>query len=162
MRVKKLHPDAKLPVRADDGSSGYDLFASEDVFVPVGGTEIIPTGIAIEMQLSHTIFTTGKSIPVFKIEDRSSMAIKGLRTGAGIVDYSYRGEIKVVMHNFNADNRTKEEIRRNVSGRGYKISKGDKIAQGIIYETWLENVEEVEELNLTERNDKGFGSSGAI
>ena len=154
MKVKKLHPNAKLPVRAESGSNGYDLFASEDVFVSIGETTIVPTGISIELEK-----TISGRLPVFKIEDRSSMAAKGLRTGAGIVDFSYRGEIKVVIHNLWADNRTKEQIFAR-KATGYQINKGDKIAQGLIYLTSVEDVEEVRDLSETERNGNGFGSSG--
>jgi dUTP pyrophosphatase len=161
MRVKKLHPDAKLPVRAEAGSNGYDLFASEDIFIPIGHTAVVPTGIAIEM---YAPLLEGL-MSVFKIEDRSSMAAKGLRTGGGVCDDSYRGEIKVVIHNLSADNRTKNEVfdfdvLHATLPPGYKIKKGDRIAQGLIYWTSTEDVYEVNELNETYRSAQGFGSTG--
>jgi len=151
MKVKKIHPDAKLPIRAESRSNGYDLFAVEDVFISVGTTAIVPTGIAIELDVPPF----DELLTVFKIEDRSSMATKGLRTGAGVVDYSYRGEIKVVIHNLNNTSESKE------TGQcGYQIKKGDKIAQGLVYWTSAEDVEETNELNETDRGTNGWGSTG--
>src|ERR1035437_2753504 len=95
MKVKLLHEKAQLPKRSSENAAGLDLYACEDVFIPVGETRLIPLGIAIKLQGRYGV------IPYLKIEDRSGMAVKGLRTGAGVVDYDYRGEIKVVMHNLN-------------------------------------------------------------
>ncbi len=161
IKVKPLTDDAKLPSRSETGSSGYDLYASEEVFIPLGKTEIIKTGIAIEMEGVNT-FPQQSVIPLFKIEDRSSMAAKGLRIGAGVVDYSYRGEIKVVMHNLN---NTTDEMVTNINGGtvrkyGYLIRKGDKIAQGLIILTYTPEVETASVLSETERNERGFGSTG--
>ncbi len=65
MKVKLLTLDAKIPTRAESGSNGYDLYASEDIFIPLGKTAIIPTGISIEMH-KHADFKTIS--PVFKID----------------------------------------------------------------------------------------------
>lgn len=165
LKVKKLHPEAKLPTRADTGSNGYDLYAVDDVFIPVGETRVISTGISIEIEekignkiLTMEEYNDAEILPIFKIEDRSSMAAKGLRTGAGVVDFSYRGEIKVVMHNLNND-----EIHRDTDGwpKGYKIKKGDKIAQGVIYTTMVPPIKEADALSDSERGNRGFGSSGS-
>jgi dUTP pyrophosphatase len=155
MRVKRLHPDAKLPTRADDGSNGYDLYASESVFIPHGATMIVSTGIAIELQNRWNT----EQQQVFKIEDRSSMAVKGLRTGGGIVDNSYRGEIKVILHNFSNKDKI-GTISPDRSGFGYYVNQGDKIAQGLIYDTYAEEIIETYNLSDSSRGDQGFGSSG--
>jgi deoxyuridine 5'-triphosphate nucleotidohydrolase len=154
MKVKLLHPNAKLPTRADQGSNGYDLYACEDVFIPMGETKIIPTGISIDLR----DYNQSHLIPVFKIEDRSSMAIKGLRTGAGVIDYSFSGEIKVVIHNLNCQ----RDVLSTIYGgdEGYKIKAGDKIAQGLIYYTFITDVIEVNDVTTTERGSSGFWSSG--
>lgn len=151
VRIKRLHPDAIVPTRSESGSNGYDLYALEDVVIGIGKTAIIRTGISIEMVDDYH-----KTLPVFKIEDRSSLAIKGLKTGAGVIDYSYRGEIKVVMHNISASN---PQPGFDYNYR-YKINKGDKIAQGLIYLTYIDPIEEVDTLTETERGESGFGSSG--
>lgn len=153
MKIKKLHPDAKVPTRADSGSNGYDLYSVEEKFIPKGKTETIDTGIAVD--LSGGNFDP-KLIPYFEIKDRSSLASKGLRTGAGIVDYSYRGPVKVVIHNLN----NIACYNPQTDKYGYLVKKGDRIAQGIIQLSVIDEFIEVDELTETERNAGGFGSTG--
>jgi dUTP pyrophosphatase len=50
-----------------------------------------------------------------KIESKSGLALAGLVTRAGVIDSSYRGEIKVIVE--------------NRSFRQYQIRAGDKVAQ---------------------------------
>lgn len=158
MKVKRIHQEAKLPTRADPLSNGYDLYSVEDVFIPVGHTAIVDTGISIELDKFLDIYPThNRVLSYFEIKDRSSMASKGLRSGAGIVDNGYRGPIKVVMHNLN--NADKYDA---ISEQwGYVINKGDKIAQGIITLSQVPDIVEVVELNNTERGSGSFGSTGS-
>jgi dUTP pyrophosphatase len=67
-------------------------------------------------------------------------------SGAGVIDQAFRGEIKVKLYN-NSD-------------RPYMITKGDRIAQGIILELPLIDVIEIQELSDSDRGTNGFGSSG--
>lgn len=153
MKIKKLHPEAQIPTRADVGSNGYDLYSVEDVFVPMGKTAIVDTGISVELTGESNYYNM---LPYLEIKDRSGLASKGLRTGAGIVDYSYRGPVKVVIHNLN--NSTIYDTKTDK--HGYLIKKGDRIAQGIVQLSLIPQVEEVTELSETERNANGFGSTG--
>jgi dUTP pyrophosphatase len=105
---------------------------------------VVPTGIA--MNIPNGFYG--------KIEDRSSLASMGLRTGAGVVDAGYLGELGVVMHNLN--NISNSSYR----GLGYQVNKGQRIAQIVINPVVPAALVEVEELNNTERGSRGFGSSG--
>lgn len=149
MKIKKLHENAKLPTRANPTDAGYDLYSVEDVFIPLGQTRIVKTGIAIELDPSD-------KLKFLKIEDRSSMAAKGLRTGAGVVDVAYRGEIGVVIHNLTA----KDYRDPVLFEAGYRIQAGDKIAQGIIHTIEVEPVEWADQISTTDRGQGGFGSTG--
>ena len=137
LKVKKLTDTARLPEKAHQGDLGYDVFADEDKWIPYGEYRLISTGISV---LNNT-YKYG-----FLIKDRSSIAMKGLFTHAGVIDAGYTGEIKVFFH--------------NVSNTSIKIEKGDKIAQLIPTKVINFEVEEVEELFQTKRGDNGFGSTG--
>ena len=137
LKVKRLTETAKLPEKAHQGDLGYDVFADEDKWIPYGEYRLISTGISV---LNNT-YKYG-----FLIKDRSSIAMKGLFTHAGVIDAGYTGEIKVFFH--------------NVSNTSIKIEKGDKIAQLIPTKVINFEVEEVEELFQTKRGDNGFGSTG--
>ncbi len=149
--VKKLDPSAFLPTRAHVSDAGLDLYANKDVFIPHGETLIIETGISIGLPEG----TFGK------IEDRSSLAAKGLRTGAGVVDKGYEGEIKVVLHNFSNTSHWHGGMER----KGYCITKGDRIAQLVVLKCELLEVVEqtsgnINNIEVNNRGQFGFGSSG--
>ena len=137
LKVKRLTETARLPEKAHQGDLGYDVFADEDKWIPYGEYRLISTGISV---LNNT-YKYG-----FLIKDRSSIAMKGLFTHAGVIDAGYTGEIKVFFH--------------NVSNTSIKIEKGDKIAQLIPTKVASFEVEEVDKLFKTRRGDNGFGSTG--
>ncbi len=152
MKVKVLKEGGKAPTRAKDQDAGYDLYACEDVFIPTGETRKVSLGIAIELPEIDGV----KGNPYFKVEDRSSLASKGIRTGAGIVDCGYRGELQVVLHNLNCELDTDPILFR----RGYRVRAGDKIAQGIIQVALTSEPRVVDNLSETDRGAGGFGSTG--
>lgn len=108
----------------------------------------------------HAGISTGIKIAAeaplwFRINSRSGLAIKhGIITIAGIIDTDYRGEWIVGLLNTNAES----------SGKDYTIRPGDKIAQVELpfpYKAVFREIGAAEfEKLATERNDKGFGSSG--
>jgi dUTP pyrophosphatase len=74
------------------------------------------------------------------------LAVKGIDIGAGVVDSSYRGEIKVLVI--------------NNSGSDFMIESGSKIAQLILERCSDSQIEVVDILSETERGYGGFGSTG--
>lgn len=145
VKVFKLSPYATLPTRNKATDAGIDLYAVESTFIAVGKTVMIKTSVAIKIPEGY----------VGKIEDRSSLGAKGIRTGAGVIDAGYTGEVCVVLHNLNNVDAS------SYHGRGYLVEKGQKIAQLLIYKVETPVVEEVDELWISERGSNGFGSSGA-
>ena len=55
--IKKLHPEARIPVRSTGGSAGMDLCAllDEPLTLPAGGRAAVPTGIAIGLPSPETL-----------------------------------------------------------------------------------------------------------
>ena len=79
--------------------------------------------------------------------DKSGLASKhGIKTMAGVIDSTYRGEISIVLINLGSED--------------YLVEKNTKIAQILIQKIEQVEIEEVEDLENTERGDRGFGSSG--
>lgn len=144
---KKLDERAKEPTQGSKQSAGFDLYALEDVFIKKGSTVKVRTGISLDIPNNTFV----------KIEDRSSLAAKGIRSGAGIVDSDYTGEIIVVLHNlFNYDDFSSVD-----GGLGYKVNAGDKIAQMILLPVVPTILREVNILDKnTSRGSNGFGSTG--
>ena len=77
------------------------------------------------------------------------MALKKfIDTGAGVVDYDYRGNVGVVLFNH--------------SDEDFPVARGDRIAQLILERIAIADIEEVDELPMTERGAGGFGSTGVM
>jgi dUTP pyrophosphatase len=137
LMVKLANADAKLPTRGSDMAAGYDMYASEDTFISVGGWKAVSTGV-------HMAIPTG----VYgRVAPRSGLAVKnGIMVGAGVVDADYRGEVKVVLHNH--------------GDAKFMIRKGDRIAQIVLEKHAMVSVVEKDELPASKRGDGGFGSTG--
>ena len=136
IKVKKLHPDAKIPIYANPGDAGMDLYACEDMVVKPKHRSLIKTGISMEFPKGH----------VALVWDKSGLAMKGLTTIAGVIDAGFRGELKVAL--------------LNIGSQDYIVKKGEKIAQILIQKVEQPKIEVVEELANSKRGSKGFGSSG--
>lgn len=138
LSIKKLHPDAILPSYAHgpQEDAGLDLRAVERIVLTPGESQIVPTGVAIELPPGCEA----------QVRPRSGLALKhSITVNFGTIDPGYRGEIRVIMFNLGRSD--------------YVVEKGDRIAQLIVsrYEAieWMEG-----ELNDSARGAGGFGSSG--
>jgi len=136
VRIKRLHPDAKIPQHKSDEAAGFDVYAIEEKIIAPGEVALIPSGTAIEIAPGFAL----------QIWDRSGLSIKGIHRLAGLIDSDYRGEIKIVLY--------------NASKQEYKIEKGDRVAQIAIVPVVRAEFEEVNELSETARGDGGFHSTG--
>jgi dUTP pyrophosphatase len=138
VKIKRLNKNLPLPEYQTDGSSGLDLYASEDCLLASGGFKMIPTGVALEIPYGYE----------GEVRARSGLASKfgiGVLNSPGTIDSDYRGEIKVILFNFGK--------------KDFEIRKGSRIAQLIITKVERVNLVETDELNTTEREDGGFGST---
>ena len=136
--VKRLSPHAVLPSRGSAGAAGFDLTSAASVVVPARGKALVPTDLSIAVPKG----TYGRIAP------RSGLAWKNsLDVGAGVVDGDYRGPVGVLLFNH--------------SDVDHPVKAGDRVAQ-LILEMIVEGaeVEEREELTVTERGEGGFGSTG--
>lgn len=159
VRIKKSHPNAIIPRRSKDDDAAYDLFCVERVVIKPMERKIIPTGISIEIPQGY----------YGRIAPRSGLAItEGIDVLAGVIDSNYRGEIGVVLINLNLPENllVKDEalgIYNHLfdSANSVVLNKGDRIAQLVIERCFSAEWIEVDDLSETEREDGGFGSTGA-
>ena len=146
VKFVKTHDDAQLP-RANNsqigtGDSGYDLVAVEDTVIPWHqrnpGSAVVPVGLKLAyIQEGYW----------FRIEPRSGLGFKhSLQPHLGVIDNSYRGDLGVKLYNFGETQ--------------YTVTKGDRIAQFVVYPLIHPQCEFTDEVVETSRGDKGFGSSG--
>ncbi len=137
IKAKKLYPDAILPQMMKAGDAAMDFYSHKDYSLNPGEKIIIETGVAIAIPKGYW----------GNVRDRSGLAAKhSLHTMGGVFDSNYRGEVQIVMINLS------QEI--------YNIKKGDRICQMIIEKHEDIEIEEVEELDQTNRGENRFASSG--
>ena len=138
LKIKLLHPDAKVPTRANETDAGLDLYALEDCIVLQNQVEMVKTGVAMAIPTGYAGV----------IHPRSGLAIRhGVDRLAGLIDSGYRGELIVAL--------------TTVKRWQFEIKAGDRIAQLVIQKVKLWNPVVVDELDETERGEGGFGSSGS-
>ncbi|MDU2829783.1 MAG: deoxyuridine 5'-triphosphate nucleotidohydrolase [Anaerococcus sp.] len=120
-----------------DGDIGYDVRATEDRILEPMETAIISTGVFLELDDGFYADLRG----------RSGNSSRGLICNIGLIDTSYRGEIKASI--------------TNLTGNDYEIRKGDRIGQLVFKNECMVDLEKVLEIDCnTDRGVKGFGSSG--
>ena len=133
--------EVQLPVRADSRSAGYDFFAPRDLTLVPAQKTILWTDVKAYMLDDE----------VLKLYPRSSLGIKQglmLSNTVGVIDASY-------YNNTNNDGNIGLALL-NTSGRAIKISKGDRIAQGVFTKFLVAD----EDNTLGEERTGGIGSSG--
>lgn len=136
IKIERLSSSAKLPTRAHNADAGLDLYAAEDVSIPPYGQASVSTGLKIAIPDGFAGL----------IWDKSGLASQGYTTLGGVIDASYRGEVKVIFKNLS------EDI--------YHLRSGQKIAQLIIQAIPILSIVEDEIKDETSRGENGFGSTG--
>ena len=129
-----------------DGDAGFDLRAAIDKpikllspFFSLNYISLVPCGFKIELPQSYEM----------QIRPRSGLAAKygiTVLNSPGTVDSGFRGEVRVILI--------------NLSHSDFIINPGDRIAQAVMQKTPEITLQRVENINETERNEQGFGSSG--
>lgn len=140
VKIRHIHPQAKAPKYATEGSAGADLCAilPHETYLHPGVKYTVPTGIAIELPEGYEA----------QIRPRSGLAAKHgvtVLNAPGTIDSDYRGEIKVILINHGDE--------------AFTLNSGDRIAQMVVAK--CARAEFVEcDLDETERGAGGFGSTG--
>lgn len=143
VRVRRLphNQDLPLPVYASEGAAGMDLLAAvaEPVVIASGQRVLIPTGLAIALPPGYEL----------QIRPRSGLALRNgivLPNSPGTIDEDYRGEIQVIV--------------LNTGSEPFRVERGTRIAQAVLAPVVRVAWDEVADLDITTRNEGGFGSTG--
>lgn len=140
MRIKSTS-GLPLPSYHSEYAAGFDIQADvdADVLIEPGDRAVIPTGIYIEFPVGYEL----------QIRGRSGLAAKhGIlpANGMGTIDSDYRGEIKVIL--------------LNAGKEPFIVSRGDRVAQGVIAEYGQVGWQRTDQINETPRGQDGLGSTG--
>ena len=139
LQVKKLIPEAIVPSKAHPLDTGFDISVVHIVKQEFGpGVVLYGTGLVVRPPDGYYI----------DLVARSSLCKTGWMVAncVGIIDAQYRGELCVPLCKINENAKPLELPAR--------------IGQIIIRELHVCDIEEVDEINSTQRGVGGFGSSG--
>lgn len=133
--------DLEVPARGTPHAAGFDLRAAVEtqVILRPGERALIPTGISIALPVGYEA----------QVRARSGLALKhgiALVNAPGTIDADYRGEIGVILINH--------------GDREFVIERGDRIAQLVIAQVTMADLELADSLEETTRGAGGFGSTG--
>ncbi len=138
--VKLLDPSVETPSYAYEGDAGLDLRAAESLSLDPLERATVSCGFAMAIPEGYA----GLVVP------RSGMASEhgiSIVNSPGLIDSGYRGEVKVVLVNLDAQ-------------EAFRVEQGDRIAQLVLVATPSVRLVSVDELPASERGAGGFGSSG--
>ncbi|GAA6622830.1 dUTP diphosphatase [Scytonema sp. NUACC26] len=150
LKIKKLNPNAIIPIRAYQFDSGVDLYAciEEPITLQPLERRLIGTGIAIELPAPNTIDGVQYVLEA-QVRAKSGRAVKeglGVLNSPGTIDNGFSDEIKVIVV--------------NLSNEPITIQLKQKIAQLVICPVVLLPITEVEKIGAGDRAMNGFGSTG--
>lgn len=139
LKVVRIHEEARLPYRANEGDAGLDIYAIEQEIIQPGETTLVRTGIQIELPEGTEA----------QIRPRSGLALNHSVTvlnSPGTIDEGFRGELQIILINHGK--------------AAFKVERQMRIAQMVIAPVMQVHVEEASELSESVRGQGGFGSTG--
>ena len=131
----------ELPKIETIGSAGLDIraFIEKDIILEPSKHILVNTGLYFSIPIGYEC----------QIRSRSGMAFNNgvfVLNSPGTIDSDYRGEIKVLL--------------MNLSDKNFIIHNGDRIAQIVFSKYYIPEYQEVDILPNSDRDNKGFGSTG--
>ena len=130
--------ESEVPVQATPGAAGYDLRASRGMKLQPRQITKVPLKLQMALPTHLSLMVVG----------RSGLATKGILTHAGLVDPDYRGSVCALLYNSNKE--------------AFQIQKGQRVAQALILPVCKVQWQKTDILSETDRDKKGFGSTGNI
>ena len=101
---KRDDDNVKIPIKGSEYSAGFDLHANQDATIEPNNQAMISTGIHCTLSSSEYYL---------RVAPRSGLAAKhGINVLAGVVDYDYTGEIKVILINHGQESFTVNKYDR--------------------------------------------------
>ena len=149
MPVLRLRPSATTAEFYKAGAvtaenAGFDLFVPEGCVIAPGEMKFVSMGVK-----AVVVEGNGETAHYWLVP-RSSISKTGLMlaNSIGVIDRSYRGDLMGAF--------------RNMSKEDVVLTRGQRLLQIVTRDmTSFNSVEIVDELDITERGEGGFGSTGS-
>ncbi|WP_436884975.1 dUTP diphosphatase [Staphylococcus chromogenes] len=165
LQIKLLSENATLPTRNHSTDAGFDIYAAETILLEPQEKALIATDIAVNILKGYVGLLTSRS----GVSSKTHLVIE-----TGKIDAGFHGNMKINIKNDHEDNGAETIFKRDLKDKiiiederhlykqgTYVINKGERLAQLVIVPIWTPTLQEVDEFSeVSERGEKGFGSSG--
>ena len=131
-----LDDGAILPTRAHELDAGYDIYSRDDAVIYPNSSGKFDTGVHVQIPAGYVGF----------LKSKSGLNVKSGILSEGVIDAGYTGSICVKLYNHGS-----HEVY---------IEKGQKRSQLVLLPIITPELELADSLEVTERGDSGFGSTG--
>ncbi len=141
LKLKRL-PNGEgleLPRPMTDGAAGLDIASAEDATLGPGERRVVACGFSMSLPAGYEAQVRPRS----GLSSRHGITVIN---APGTIDSDYRGEVKIPLI--------------NLSREPFQVERGMRIAQMVVQPVPRVAVEEVTNLDTTDRNTGGFGSTG--
>ena len=128
---------SKQPVSQTAGAAGYDLRAAANVQLEPGRVTPVPLNLRMAIPAGYYM----------QLASRSGLASRGLMVVGGVIDSDFRGEVQALILNW--------------AGTPFKVTKGQRICQGLFLPVLKAEFKQQDELPNSVRGVHGFGSTGS-
>ncbi|MDU0482114.1 dUTP diphosphatase, partial [Staphylococcus chromogenes] len=156
---------ATLPTRNHSTDAGFDIYAAETVVLEPQEKALIATDIAVNIPKGYVGLLTSRS----GVSSKTHLVVE-----TGKIDAGFHGNMKINIKNDYEDKEMQTIFLRDIDNEkifekerhlyklgSYRIEKGERIAQLVIVPIVTPQLQEVDEFSeVSERGEKGFGSSG--
>lgn len=178
IKIKKLHPEAAVPLKATPLSIGYDLYVPHDTCIE-HTRQVIPLGFAIELpdgieaKIEPRSGFSSKGIEGFALNSHDPIipfsALNDVLGGCSQeeplwqrIDKAERFNADVLVGKIDPDFRGEVGviIRNNNPLKPFLVKAGTRIAQMTFYRTEDVGFVLAQELSETDRGAGGYGSTG--
>lgn len=165
LQVKLLSKDARMPERNHKTDAGYDIFSAETVVLEPQEKAVIKTDVAVSIPEGYVGLLTSRS----GVSSKTHLVIE-----TGKIDAGYHGNLGINIKNDHEDDKMQTIFLRDIDNEkifekerhlyklgSYRIEIGERIAQLVIVPIFTPELKQVKEFeSVSERGEKGFGSSG--
>lgn len=131
----KLDEGAMLPDRAHDTDAGADIYSPETFILMPHSSEIIHTGVHVELPPN----TVGM------LKSKSGLNVNHDIIGESVIDEGYDGEIVVKLY--------------NLGYAAHRFDRGDKLIQLCVMPVCYPTYQQTDEIKAGDRGSDGFGST---
>lgn len=140
LKLKMLDSEIEVPRRAHPTDAGLDLRTTHDLDIAPGERANAHLGVAIALEDGYMGF----------LQPRSGLAMKqglSIVNTPGLIDSHYRGELIAILLNTDKE-------------RTIHLKRGDRVAQLVVVPQPEVDIQYVADLDVTDRDVDGYGSSG--